>query len=130
MGATTVSPLPISPEAAVIQGIGKIKRIMLVTIRVALGQEEKEQEINFSRSCTSPRTTVQLSSGQLALTNISYLVADDHLCWEDILLGLRVLHNLRIDSQSLLERSATLLTVLTAPRCKTLLLAQTEAHDD
>lgn len=90
-------------EAAVIQGIGQMKRIKPVTINVALNQGDEEQELRFSRPWTVPRLTLQLSSAQLTLTNISFLVTVDHFCCEDLVIVLPMLQHLRIDRKTLLE---------------------------
>lgn len=48
---------------------------------------------------------MNLSSERMALANITFLVADDDLACEDILIGLPVLENMGIDSCTLLERN-------------------------
>lgn len=48
---------------------------------------------------------LELSAGRLALTNVSFLVADNDLSCEYLLFGFPVLHHLGIDSRTLLERN-------------------------
>lgn len=50
-----------------------------------------------------PRTTLHLASGHLSLVNITYLVADDCLECEYLLIGRPVLLHLKVDSRPLLE---------------------------
>ena len=92
-------------EAAVLQGIGRMKAIEPVTLSVALKAGETAQRFSFSRSWTPPRTVLHLSSGQLALVNVTYLVADGELTCEDLLIGLPVLQHLHVDTRTLLENN-------------------------
>lgn len=92
-------------EAAALKGIGKLTSIDPVTIEVALRQGKNTQSFTFSRSWLAPRLVLHLSSGRMALCNISFLVADDDLACEDLLIGLPVLQHLRIDSKTLLENN-------------------------
>lgn len=48
---------------------------------------------------------LKLSASRLALANVSFLVDDDDLSCENLLVGFPVLHHLGIDSSTLLERS-------------------------
>ena len=52
---------------------------------------------------------MQLFTGTLALVNVTFLVADDELAAEDLLIGLPILQHLGIDSKSLLEQKRDLL---------------------
>lgn len=97
---------PSLAERAAMKGIGKLSSIAPVRLQVALKKEEQEaQTFSFSRTWTAPRTILHLASGQLALVNIKFLVADDDLACEDLLIGRPVLHHLQIDTKTLLELS-------------------------
>lgn len=52
---------------------------------------------------------MQLSSGQLALANVTFLVADDELACEDLIIGLPVLRHLQVDTRTLLENNRAVL---------------------
>lgn len=90
-------------ECAVLDGIVKRSKIEEVTLQVALKEGDSAQLFTFSRSWTPPRTILRLAAGPLALVNVTYLVADDDLAVEDLLIGLPVLQHLGIDTKSLLE---------------------------
>ena len=51
------------------------------------------------------RTALQLSSGKFALVNIAFLVAENGLTDEDLLIGLAVLEHLKVDRRTMLERN-------------------------
>lgn len=82
---------PRTAKAAAVHGIGFIKNIKAVTVQVTLRQDKQTQSYNFSRSWTVPQMELHLASGQLALRNISLLVADVDFSCEDLLIGLPVL---------------------------------------
>ena len=92
-------------ERAALQGIGKINAINPVRLNVALKSGEEPQSFSFSRSWTSPRTVLPPSSGQLSLSNVIFLVADDDLACEDLTIGLPVLQLLQVDTRTLLENN-------------------------
>ena len=94
---------PLLAGLAARRGIGKIVDIPPTSLQVALKTGHQAQSFKFSRRWTVPRTIMHLPSGALALQNISFLVADDELACEELLIGLPVLRHLRIDSQTLLE---------------------------
>ena len=100
---------PALAEKAVIRGIGKITAIKPVYLQVALKDGEEAQKFSFSRSWNALRTVLQLASGQLALANITYLVADSGLACEDLLIGLPVLQHLQVDTKTLLENNRAIL---------------------
>ena len=98
----------ISPRIAtdaVGRGIGKMYPISPVTVQVALKEDKNAQTFQFSRSLVIPRVILHLSAGQLALLNVSFLVADDDLADEDLLLGHPLLAHLGVDSRSILEHN-------------------------
>lgn len=63
-------------KQAVLNGIGKMKKISLVTSQVALKEGFDVTKFTFPRSWTTPRTVLKLSAGPLALRNIAFFVAD------------------------------------------------------
>lgn len=112
-------------EKAVLNGIGKMSKIPLVKLQVALKEGEEAKEFSFSRSWTTPRTILQLSSGPLALVNVTYLVADAQLAVEDLLIGLPILKHLGIDTKTLLEERRDLLD---GADCSTIRAASSGLH--
>lgn len=46
----------------------------------------------------APRTVLPLSSGNLALRNVKFLVADNDVSFENLLFALSVLHHLQVDT--------------------------------
>lgn len=100
---------PTLAERAAIQGIGKIRKVNPVHIQVALKSGDDAQSFTFSRTWTIPRTVLQLASGQLALANVSFLVADDELACEELIIGLPVLRHLQVDTRTLLENNRSVL---------------------
>lgn len=49
---------------------------------------KKAESFNVSRLCKVPRLVMDLTAGRLALNNVSFLVADEDLACEDLLIGL------------------------------------------
>lgn len=81
-------------ERAVVRRIGKMKGIRPVKLSVALKSGMDPETFSFSRSWTSPPTGLHLSSDQLVLANVTFLVADDDLACEELLIGLPPVQNL------------------------------------
>lgn len=77
-------------QCAVMNGIGKMKKISPITLQVALKEGSQATKFTFSRSSTVSSTVLKLSAGPLALLNIEYLVADGDLAVEDLLIGIPV----------------------------------------
>lgn len=96
-------------ERAAVRGVGKITAITPVRLSVALKAGQDPETFSFSRSWTSLRTVLHLSSGQLALSNVTFLVADGDLPCEDLLVGLPVLRHLQVDTRTLLEDRVSVL---------------------
>ena len=93
-------------EKASILGIGRITKIPMMHILLPLKQNDtKAISFQCQRTWTVPRTVLTLSSGQLALCNISYLVVDGDLTEEQMLIGLPVLQHLKVDTRTLLEQN-------------------------
>lgn len=89
-------------EEAVIDGIGRIKRIIRVELSVALNTACEPQLLRFSSTWTCPRTVLHLSAGQLDVRNITFLVPGNGLTCEELLIRLAVLRHLKIDIKALL----------------------------
>lgn len=96
-------------KQAVAEGIGRMRKIAPVNLQVALRKTEHAETFSFSRIWTVPRTVLHLSSGQLALLNLSYLVADDDLASESLLIGRPILAHLQVDTRTLLEQNRAVL---------------------
>lgn len=91
-------------ESAAIKGIGKIEAIDTVHLEVALTKKDTTKHpYSFSRAWSVPVTVLHLNSGRLALKNIRFLIADDAMTCEDLLIGIAVLEHLRVDTKTLLE---------------------------
>lgn len=54
---------------------------------------------------------MHVSSGQVVLTNISYLVADEDVSYEEIVIGFPVLCSLQVYTKTLLENNRAVLNV-------------------
>lgn len=92
-------------EQAVLEGIGKMKKIPTVEVSVALKKGDEAQAFKFSRTWTVPRTVLNLPSGKLAVLNVSFLVADDDLACENALIGHPVLEHMKVDTKTLLDEN-------------------------
>lgn len=100
---------PTLAERAALRGIGKLDKIPPTRLQVALKKGPKAHTFSFSRTWTAPRTVLQLPSGQLALMNIKFLVADDELACEELLIGRPVLEHLKVDTNTLLDTNRSVL---------------------
>lgn len=78
-------------ESAALQGIGKLSAIEPVYVQVSLRSGDRTEYFYLSNFWTSPRTVLNLAASQLPLVNVTYLVEDDKLAFEDVLIGLAVL---------------------------------------
>ena len=96
---------PTLTKKTVLNGIGKIKAILPINLCVALKKGDIPQDFSFSRSWTVPKTVLHLSSDQLALKHVTFLVLDDDLANEDLLIGLPVLEHVKVDTRTLLEQN-------------------------
>lgn len=104
-GADESIASPRLAEAAVLSGIGKLKKINPVTVQVALKDQSDAQKFKFSREWAVPRLVLHLSVGPPALLNVTFLVVDAELAENDILIGQPVLKHLGIDSKTMLENN-------------------------
>lgn len=96
-------------EHAVLNGVGKIKKITPISLQVALKSGSEAESFTFTRTWTPPRLVLKLAAGPLAFLSVRFLVSDADLAVEDTLLGLPVLGNLGIDTKTLLEERRDLL---------------------
>lgn len=65
------------------------------------------RRVSFSRKGTVPRTVLHPFSGPLALWNLAFLVSDNELACESILIGGPVLEHLLVDTITLLHNNRT-----------------------
>lgn len=94
---------PGTAEKAALKGIGKLTAIEPVMLQVALKKSDAAESLRFSWSWVLPRTVLHLPSGKFALTNISFLVPDDELACEGLIIGSPVLKHLLVDPRTLLD---------------------------
>lgn len=88
-----------------------MRAIMPVKIQVALKGSGERSTFTFLRTWKVPRLLMEFSAGQIALTNVTLLFADDETACKDFLLDLPVLRTLGIDSRTLLENNCSTLNV-------------------
>lgn len=77
-------------KRAVLDGIGRIKKIAMTTLQVALKDGAARQLFKFSRTWTCPRTTLNLAAGRHALLNVVFYVTDADLTSDDLVIGFPV----------------------------------------
>lgn len=75
-------------QQAVFKNIGHLQAVESNTIQVVLESSDNAESFQSSRNEKEPEFGMELSSGRLALTNISFLVSDAALASEDVLFGL------------------------------------------
>lgn len=88
-------------ERSVVKGIGIMAEIKPVTVKMALQILNTPQLFIYSRTWMVPRIILKLASGQLALGNVSLLVAEEEFSSDDLLIDIHVLRNLIEDSRTL-----------------------------
>eukprot|EP00171_Calliarthron_tuberculosum_P022172 IDg22172t1 len=93
-------------EEAVLKGIGKIVAIEPVRIKGALQKISDEAIFTFSRSWKVPVIILNLKVGRMAMKNLSFLVADDQMSAEPLIIGRPVLEHFNLDTKTLLEKHA------------------------
>lgn len=76
-------------------GIGEIQVIPPLTLQFAFKEGSEASSYLLSRSWTELHTIFHLSSRNATLYYITFLVCDDQLATEDLLIGLSVLRPLR-----------------------------------
>lgn len=96
-------------EHAVLNGLGKMKRILPLTLQVPSKEGSNATKCTFSQSWTASRTVLKLSPVPLALLSIKYFVAETDLEVEDLLIERSVLSHLDVVSKTLLEHRRSLL---------------------
>lgn len=84
-------------------GIGKISAVKK-NLQVALKKFQSGTFI-FSRTWIAILTVLYLFSGRIALQNITILLSDDDLAFEDLLIGLLDLQCLKFDTCKIIEYS-------------------------
>ncbi len=87
---------PSVAEGAALQGIGNIKPIKPVQIKVALERDGTPPEFTFSRRWYVPDVIFNVKAGNMAVRNVSCRIRDDRLLSEPIMIGRTVLIHLRI----------------------------------
>lgn len=96
-------------EGAVVQGNGRMIAIKIVRFKVAHKSGEDPQSCSFSRSWTCPRSVMNLATGQLALGNVTFLVANADLACKPLIIGLPVLKHLQVDTPTPLDNNRAVL---------------------
>lgn len=104
-GSDDIIASPTTAEAAVIDVIGRMRKIEPVKLQAKLCKGATAESFQFSRVWKFPRTIFHLSSGQLYILEVSFLVADDELIFESVIIGRPVLENVKIDTVSLLDQN-------------------------
>lgn len=77
--------------------------ITSVHVQVALQKGSSAQPFLFSRTRLVSRVILHLSSGKMALRNISFPVCDNDLSSDDLLLRLSIPQRVQIDSRTVME---------------------------
>lgn len=90
-------------ERARKQNIGTLVTTPKVTLTMPItSASHPPTTFTCSRKWIVPRTIVEVSSGNLCLLNINYMVVDGELSTEDVLIGRRILELLKIDTNTLI----------------------------
>lgn len=105
---------PAVAKAAVVKGIGLMTAIAFIKIQVALRDSETTASFTFSRTFHVPRLVLQLSAGQIAVLNVTSLVADEETACEDLLVGLPCCVICVLTRAHFLSRHGAVLMELTA----------------
>eukprot|EP00171_Calliarthron_tuberculosum_P022654 IDg22654t1 len=98
-GSDDTLACPTVAEKAVLMGIGKMSAITPIAIKVALVKEGASPEFTFSRLWKIPEIVLELHAGRLALKNVAFLVCDDNLTSEPIIIGRPVLAHPKINTK-------------------------------
>lgn len=72
---------------------------------MALKKGADAPSFTFLRTWTIPRTVFNLFSGNIALADVTFLVAEDAIACEELIIGLPVLRHLKVDTRTLLENN-------------------------
>ena len=94
---------PTLAEPAALSGIGRIRAIEPVKLKVALHRRDEKVEFSFSRQWIVPNTILQLRTGSMGIQNMSFLISDDRLTGEPLIIGRPALQHMRVDTKTLLE---------------------------
>lgn len=76
-------------ECAILSGIGKITTIDKMSIEVALKNCKNAQSSTIYRSWTPASALLRLATGPLALVNVTFLVCDAAVAFEDLLMAFK-----------------------------------------
>lgn len=95
---------PTLEHAAVLKGIGRITAMKPVRLQVPPQGTSEPTTFTFYRKWLMTRLVLRLSSGQTALLNVTFLIADDKTACKDLLVVLPVVRHWGIDSRTLLEK--------------------------
>ena len=85
---------PALAEAATLSGIGRIKCIELISLKVALQKQERTVEFTFSRMWIVPNTVLHLESGDMGIHNTPFLLSEDRLTGEPPKVGRPLLQHM------------------------------------
>lgn len=99
---------------AVLRKVVPMTAIKAVRLRVVIKASEDAQSLTLCRSRTFSRTVVNPESRQLALINVVFLVTDDELVRELLIIRLSVSHYLHVEKFTLLENNRA---VIDGPDC-------------
>ena len=72
-------------------------------------KQDAAENFTFSRKWCVPNVVLNLKAGPLALRNVLFLISDDRLTSEPVIIGRPVLKHMKVDTKSLLEERAALL---------------------
>lgn len=95
---------PTVAEECVLKIIGFMRAIPFALLKIALKEDGDNCEFSFSRTFQVSSTILQLRVGSLAMSEISYPVANDKMAGEPVLNGRPVLQNLQIYMSKFLEQ--------------------------
>lgn len=90
-------------ESAVLRDVEKLRKIKPVVVQVALKEHKEAQIFTFSHKWTVSRLLHYLSVGLLVLFNVYFIVADNELAENDLVIGQPILKHLGICSKTMLE---------------------------
>ncbi|CAN8070623.1 unnamed protein product [Agarophyton chilense] len=101
---------PTVAEEAALKGVGRFRKIKPVELQVPLQKKEGGPKFTFSRRWEIPEIIMEMNSGKMALRNVSFLVADDKIISEPLIIGNTVLRHLKVDTNSIIDAKLPELT--------------------
>lgn len=96
-------------EHAVLNGIGRMKKVVSVKLQVALRDCNEAQTFTVHTSGEHPAWFLKLSAESLALLNVVFFVTDAEFSAENLFIGLPVLRQLGVGTKTLRENFRDLL---------------------